>query len=127
MAELDQWGWPDAQKITAGITVGFPLRRYGNTLQWTRQWMMQNTVAQLAAEVAAIMDADRLNVIRAAKQAIFGPRPTIPSSTSWAGHLAPNVTLAVKALVNNDGAGLPVGPNGETFATSHTHYLARRR
>jgi hypothetical protein len=124
MAELDQWGWPDPQKITAGITVGFPLRRYGNTLQLTRQWMMQNSAAQLAAEIAAIMDADRLNVIRAAKQALFSPTnysfvDKLGGSTS-----APNVTLAVKALVNNDGAGLPVGPNGETFATSHTHYLA---
>jgi hypothetical protein len=27
-------------------------------------------------------------------------------------------------MVNNDGLGVPVGPNGETFATSHTHYLA---
>jgi hypothetical protein len=48
--ELDQYGMPDVQKITAGVAVDFPLRRFGNNLQWTRQWLQTNTVAQLAAE-----------------------------------------------------------------------------
>jgi hypothetical protein len=121
MVEMDQWGLPDAQKITAGVTVGFPLRRYGNSLQWTRQFMMSNTVAQLAAEVDAILAADRQNIIRAAKVAIF--TSTNASFVDKLGNPA-NVTLALKAFVNNDGANLPVGPNGETFAPSHTHYLA---
>jgi hypothetical protein len=64
MDELDQWGQSDAQKISAAQTVDFPLRRYGNSLQWTRQWMISNTVEQLAAEVSAIMDADRSNLMR---------------------------------------------------------------
>src|SRR5687768_10568276 len=70
MDELDQWGLPDAQKITAGAAIDFPLRRYGNSLQWTRQWMMSNTVSQLAAEVSSIMDADRLNFQRQVKRAV---------------------------------------------------------
>ena len=122
MDEMDQWGLPDAQKITAGVTVGFPLRRYGNSLQWTRQWMMSNTVSQLAAEVAAIMDADRLNFIRQVKRAIF--TPTNASFVDKLGQPA-GVTLALKAFVNADSAGIPVGPNGETFnGATHTHYLA---
>ncbi len=120
MVELDQWGLPDAQKITAGVTVGFPLRRYGNTLQWTRQWMMSNTVAQLAAEVQAILDADAANMIRAYKVAIFNS-----VSATFVDKLGvpANVSLAQKPFVNNDGLAIPVGPNGETFATSHNHYL----
>lgn len=121
MVELDQWGLPDAQKIMAGVTVGFPLRRYGNTLQWTRQFILASDTAQLAAEVQAILDADRMNIIRAAKLALF--TPTNATFVDKLGNPA-NVSLAVKALVNNDGANLPSGPNGETFATSHTHYLA---
>ena len=120
MEELDQFGLPSAQKITAGVTVGFPLRRYGSSLQWTRQFMMSNTVAHVAAEVQAIIDADKANVIRAAKQAIF--TSTNATFIDKLGTPA-NVSLAVKAFVNNDGLNLPVGPNGETFATSHTHYL----
>lgn len=122
MQELDQWGQGDAQKITAGVAVDFPLRRYGDSLQWTRQWMMSNTVAQLAAEVAAIMDADRLNFQRAVKRAIYGP-----TNTTFVDKLGvpANISLNVKAFVNADSAGIPVGPNGETFnGASHTHFLA---
>lgn len=124
MQELDQWGSPDAQKVTAGVTVGFPLRRYGDALQWTRQFQVSQTVAQLAAEVDAIATADRRNIIRAAKVALF-TSTNASFVDKLGGALSPaNVTLALKALVNNDGSGLPVGPNGEVFATSHTHYLA---
>jgi hypothetical protein len=121
MDELDQWGLGDAQKISAAVTVDFPLRRYGNALQWTRQWMVSNTAAQLAAEVAAIFDADRNNIIRQVKRAIY-----TSSNTTFVDKLGypANVSLAVKAFANNDSSGYPVGPNGETFATSHNHYLA---
>jgi hypothetical protein len=121
MDEMDQWGQADAQKISAAVTVDFPLRRYGNSLQWTRQWMQSNSAAQLAAEVAAIFDADRLNVLKQIKRAIF-----LSSNTTFIDKLGfpANISLAVKAFANNDGSGYPLGPNGEVFATSHTHYLA---
>jgi hypothetical protein len=45
MQEMDQWGTPETQKVTAGVTVGFPLRRYGDAIQWTYDFMLQNTVA----------------------------------------------------------------------------------
>jgi len=120
MDELDQFGLPDAQKISAALTVDFPLRRYGNSLQWTRQWMISNTAAQLAAEVAAIFDADRLALIREIKRAIF-----TATNTTFVDRLGmpANVSLAVKAFANNDSSGYPLGPNGESFATSHNHYI----
>jgi hypothetical protein len=82
MDEMDQWGQSDAQKISAAVTVDFPLRRYGNSLQWTRQWMISNTVAQLAAEVAAIMDADRSNLIKQVKRAVYTPTNARSSTSS---------------------------------------------
>ena len=121
MDEMDQWGMGDAQKISPSLPVDFPLRRYGASLQWTRQWMASNTVAQLAAEVAAIMDADRSNLLRQVKRAVF--TSTNSTFTDKLGVPA-NVPLNLKAFANNDGSAYPVGPNGEVFATSHTHYLA---
>jgi hypothetical protein len=122
MQELDQFGQGDAQKVTAGITVDFPLRRYGDSLQWTRQWMMSNTVAQLAAEVAAIMDADRLNFTRQVKRALL--TSTNATFIDKLGQPA-NTSLTIRALLNADSSGVPIGPNGETFnAATHTHYLA---
>lgn len=125
MDEMDQWGSPDAQKITAGVAVDFPLRRYGASKQWTLQWMRSNTVAQLAAEVSALMDADRLNMQRQVKRAVYLPTNTtfVDKLGTGANGYPAGITLNIKAFVNNDGANLPVGPNGEVFATSHTHYL----
>jgi hypothetical protein len=40
MEELDQFGSPDAQKLIAGVDVGFPLRAYGRALQLTRSAQM---------------------------------------------------------------------------------------
>ena len=122
MDEMDQWGQADAQKISAAVTSDFPLRRFGNSLQWTRQWMASNSAAQLAAEIAAIFDADRNQIIRQAKRAIF----TSTTNSSYVDYLGfpAGVTLTIRAFANNDGAGYPVGPNGEVFATSHNHYLA---
>lgn len=122
MQEFDQWGQGDAQKVTAGVNVDFPLRRFGDSLQWTAQWMRSNTTAQLAAEVAAIMDADRRNFQTQVKRALF--TPTNATFVDKLGYPA-NVSLSVRALVNADSTGIPVGPNGEAFnAATHTHYLA---
>jgi hypothetical protein len=122
MDEMDQWGQADAQKITVSVAIDFPLRRYGQSLQWTRQWMMSNTVGQLAAEVNGIMDADRINMLRQTKRAVY--IPTNSTFVDKLGTTVANVPLNIKAFANNDGSAYPVGPNGEIFATSHTHYLA---
>lgn len=119
--EVDQWGAGDAQKISAAVTVDFPLRRYVNALQWTRQWMVSHTVAQLVAETQAVFDADRVTLIRNIKRAVFSS-----SNYTFVDKLGvpANISLAVKAFANNDSSGYPLGPNGEVFATSHNHYLA---
>lgn len=120
MQELDQWGTPDAQKVGAGATVGFPLRKYGNALQWTRSALQVLTGAELAAQVNALMDSDKVNLSRQIKKAIF-----IPTNYTFEDILIDDVQLAVKALVNADSAAIPLGPQGEEFdGATHTHYLA---
>jgi hypothetical protein len=120
MQELDQFGQPQAQKVTAGVTVGFPLRLYGDALQWTRKFMQTpGSAQQIAAEIRAIMDADRRNVIYQIKRALF-----TPTNYTFSDVLVDNVSLAVKRLVNADSASIPLGPNGESFdGATHTHYL----
>jgi hypothetical protein len=119
MQELDEMAMPDTQKISAGVTVGFPLRRYGNSLQWTRHFVQNMTMGELDAQVTAMRTADLQVIQREIKRAIF-----IPTNYSFEDRLVDHVTLAVKRLVNADSAAVPVGPNGEVFvAASHTHYL----
>lgn len=119
--ELDEYGVPAPQKISAGANVGFPLRRQGNALQWTRDWMMNRTPAELAAQVNAIMDADRRMIIRDIKRALF-----YATNYTFTDRLIDNVELPVKRLANADSHPIPPDPDGEAFdASTHTHYLAR--
>ena len=120
MDEIDQFGTPDAQKITAGSPVYFPLKLYGLSVQWTRKFMQVATTAELAAQFIAAQDADINAIIREIKRAIF-----YPTNYTFNDKLVDNVALSVKALVNADGAPLPLDPNGNVFnGATHTHYLA---
>jgi hypothetical protein len=119
MDRIDELGTPDAQKIAAGVNVGFPLDKYGRSLQWTRNYFQVATGEEFGKQVQGILDADSLNVIRAIKTALF--RSTNYTVLDrWVDY----VSLDVKALVNADGATIPPGPNGEEFVGgTHTHYL----
>jgi hypothetical protein len=121
MDDLDEYGTPDAQKVSAGVTLGFPLRKKGIALQWTRDYMEQNTAAELAAQFTSAQDADVRAVDLAIRNAIFGP-----TNYTWVDRFVNNaISLGVKAFVNADSAAIPLGPNGETFtASTHTHYTA---
>lgn len=120
LTEVDEYGRVDAQKISAGSNVGFPLRLYQGSLQWTRKYMQNATAAELASAVTAMMAADTRTVNRELKRALF--RPT--NDTAYTDIHVDNVALTLRALVNADSEPLPLGPNGESFnAATHTHYL----
>lgn len=119
MDPLDELGLPDAQKISAGQTVGFPLNRLGIAVQWTRDYFLRARPAELAANISATLDADRLAGIRELKKALFGP-----TNYTAADRFVDGIDLAVKRLINADSSDVPLGPNGEEFdGASHTHYL----
>ena len=72
MDELDEFGTPDAGKVSPGALCGFPLRKYGGSLQWTRTYFQRATGQEIAGQVNGLLDADALNVIKQIKKAIFG-------------------------------------------------------
>ncbi len=120
MQELDEFGVPDAQKVVAGVNVGFPLRRYGNALQWTDLFLKRARADEMAKEVRAIQNADIMNVYSLIRKALFTPTNTAFEDI-WVDHL----NIGVKALINADGGAITPGPNAETFnGATHTHYLA---
>lgn len=122
MNKIDEFGRSDAQKLAAGVTVGFPLELNDINLQWTRTFFENATGAEIAAQVQGAIDAHHNAVIRDIKLAIFTPTNT----NNYIDRRVDNVALQIKALVNADSAAIPVGPNGESFdGVTHTHYLAR--
>jgi hypothetical protein len=121
MDEVDEFGRGDAQKITAGVTVGFPLRLFDLSVQWTRKFMQNGTMGELAAQFDSATTAHIKRIQREIKRAIF-----TPTNSTFTDRLVDSVSLSVKAFVNADSAAIPNGPNGESFnGATHTHYLAR--
>jgi len=119
MDEMDEWGVPDAQKVAAGANIGYPLRIYGITLQWTR-WTLEKLMTQeLVAAFTAAQDADVKNLQKQLKKAIF-----TPTNSTFQDKLTNGLLVPVKAFLNADGQPVPLGPNGEVFnASTHTHYV----
>lgn len=121
MEELDEFGTPDAQKISAGASLGFPLRFYGIALQWTRLYFQNAQASELAAQVTAAQDADIKAMQRELKRALF---INVAAGTSFVDRRVDGVTLTVRNLLNADSEVIPIAPDGSTFtASSHTHYL----
>src|SRR6266702_734174 len=119
MEELDEFGTPSTQKISAGATLGFPLKFFGGALQWTRLFFQNATGAELAAQVEAMMDADIKNMHKQLKLAMF-----TPTNSTFEDRRVDHVNLPMKALVNADSAPIPIAPDGTTFnAATHTHYF----
>jgi hypothetical protein len=122
MDELGEHDVPDASKIAPGYPVGFPLRKYGEALQWTRTYFLRMKMGEFAAQVNGLVDADYRNVILQVKRALFNS-----VNYTFIDKLVDvlrRIPLPVVCLANADGQGLPPGPNGEIFDPStHQHYM----
>jgi hypothetical protein len=119
MEEIDEVGRPQAQKVTAGSNVYFPLSLFAVGVQWTRKFIQNATPAELVIQFTAAADADVRKMQSLVKRAFF-----LPTNYTFTDKLVDGVSLAVKRLVNADGAPIPSGANGETFdGATHTHYL----
>ncbi len=123
MVDLDEYGLADAQKFPfAPSSVGFPLRRKGVTLQWTRDFLARTTPAELARQAVGITEADT----RALRSAILRALLTPTNNTTYVDRFVDNRVFALRALVNADSQ--PIPPQRLTNATfnaaTHQHYLA---
>lgn len=123
MVDLDEYGLADAQKFPfAPATVGFPLRRKGATIQWTRDYLARTTPGQMGRQVLGIIEADKRSIYAALRRALF----TATNNTTYVDRLVDNRTYAIRALLNADSQAIPPQAiTGSSFnAATHTHYLA---
>lgn len=119
--ELDEWGRADASKATTSGNLGFPLRLYGSTVQWTRTYLERATVSDLAAQLDAHAAADLVNFRGLLRSVFF----TNTNTSGYFDRLDSKLTYTLRALLNADGQAIPISPNGTSFdGSTHTHYLA---
>lgn len=119
MDDVDEVGSANAQKITAGSRVEFPLYKAQVAVQWSRTYFENATGKEFAEQFIAAQDADVRRIERDIKRGLF-----YSANKTTVDRLVDNNNLAVKALVNADSATLPIAPDGTTFnAATHTHYL----
>jgi hypothetical protein len=119
MKKVGEYGQAPTQRAGAVAQVAFPLDKYQYNLGWTAEYVKQATPADLARQVQGAQQGHRQRVIYEVKVALFAP-----TNVTFDDHLTDGVDLAVKRLVNADGATIPNGPNAETFdGSTHTHYL----
>lgn len=119
--ELDEWGAADASKATTFGQMGFPLRIYGGTVQWTNTYIERASPAEMATQLDAFATADLAAFRRLLAVTFFKPTNT----TGYLDRLATKRTYDLKALLNGDGQSIPMSPSGASFdGSTHTHYLA---
>lgn len=125
--EMGEQSRPDASKAGRNtVNIGFPIRRYGSSVQWTRDYQRVTGVGEFAQQLDSHTNMDRRRIIWAIKKAIFTPtnnpnyKDTLPSRKTA------NIAIPLRAFYNADGLLMPDGPNGEDFdPVTHTHYKGR--
>lgn len=116
--QLDEFGRPNAQKVTGGTTLGLPLYRYGRAVQWTRDALNVMTLGELVEQYNAMKAAD-LNAIRInIARRIFNATNTL----NYVDRLVNNRTLRLRAFYNGDGEQVMPSPTFTQFAGTHTHF-----
>ena len=122
MIELDELGSPAAQKVKGGSPVGFPMHKVGHGIGFTRDWLVQHTPRDAALQVVAREKGYLAWILKLIRVALFN---AVNYTFEDRFGQNPGVELAVKALVNGDGAGIPRGPNNEVFSpVTHSHFHA---
>lgn len=120
MMEMDEYGRTPTQKASAGQLVGFPMRKYGFALGWTRDWELNRTPADFAIAQQAAQGSNLKRIKYELLKALF-----TPTNYTYTDTFVDEAELAVKALINADSSAIQNGPNGETFdGATHTHYNA---
>jgi hypothetical protein len=117
--EVDDFGRVETQKPGEPSSVAYPLGKYQFSAGWTNEFMITTSPAAMVAKQLNAQNRDFANLKKLFRNRIFSPTNKTVRDT-----LVDGRQLVVRALLNGDGANIPVGEDGQGFPGSHTHYLA---
>jgi hypothetical protein len=121
MEEADEYNRPRGQKPGDPYKVGYPLRRFTAAVGWTAEFFNQASPASLVERLLEVEAAHARELQRGIRAALL--RGTNYDFVPYISDLR-DTSVNVKALYNGDGNVPPLGPQLDTFAGSHNHYLA---
>lgn len=120
MIETDEYARVPTQKGFVPSKVGFPLRQFQFSVGWTYMFFRSATVNDMLVKLGGALVAHRQKILQQAQRALFGA-----TNYTFRDYVVDNAEIAVKRLVNGDGAAIPMGPSATAFdAGTHTHYDA---
>lgn len=122
MEDGDEYGQEDVQKgFGAATNMGIPLGRARLSIQWTRDWLEEHTVAQLVAQYQMAQEADIRYIQKKIQTAFFSRDNRLAVKDK----LATGLALDLRAFLNADGQPIPSADDGTSFdPNTHTHYTA---
>lgn len=118
MVELDEFGEAASEKQRLAGEVAAPLKKFGKSIGWSREFMQTTTPKELAEQQVLVQTGYLKSIRSEIRNAIFGSA----NYTVRDKHVD-QTDLTIRRLVNADSEPIPNGQNGETFdASTHTHY-----
>lgn len=118
MTEVDEYGRARTQLTGKPSETYFPLRRYQFAAGYTADFFRKKTAKDFVAVLENAQAAHRKALVKEIRDRIFSP-----FNYDFEDFLTDGKVFNVKAFFNNDGTVPPIGPNLESFAGTHNHYL----
>jgi hypothetical protein len=111
----DEYGRPLATRPAGYFDVAYPLYQFGDRKGWTDIYLAKVTGDRISRELDDALLKDRTTMLKMLLRCVLTKENatfTDPDKGS----------LTIRRLANNDGGLTPPEHNGNTFASTHTHY-----
>lgn len=113
----DEYGRPLATRPAGYFDVAYPLYQFGDRKGWTDIYLAKVTGDRISRELDDAILKDRTTMLKMLLR-------TLLDKTNGTYVDPDKGSLTIRRLANNDGALTPPEHNGNTFASTHTHYVA---
>ena len=119
MNRADDFARAQTQKGSTPGKLALPFEKWIYATGWTDDFRRKASPAKYAEVFVGARRAHVRAIQTAIRDAIF-----VPTNYTFVDYMDSKLPLDVKRFLNGDGGPIGEGPNGEVFASNHSHYLA---